>query len=266
MVAATSTGSLAFYDVSTRDDAGDESRLRHHATLQLFQASVIVTSVAPHPKDATLMAVTLSTGDVKLVKLAAGDGSSVETSTYVHTHSLEAWTVAFSLDGTGLFSGGDDSVLSYQSMVDDSNNWKDRRAHGAGVTAILPLTNDITVTGSYDDHVRVLSTPSMGKRIVLAESNLEGGVWRLKLIDRREEPGKFEYDILASCMHAGTRVLRVSRVEDAPWQVKVVAKFEEHKSMNYGSDVKPGEVEKATSPRSFISTSFYDRLICYWKY
>ena len=49
-----------------------------------------------------------------------------------------------------------------------------------------------------------------------------------------------------------------------------MAKFEEHKSMNYGSDVQPlignggasGEEKKA---RVIVSTSFYDKLMCVWR-
>lgn len=68
--------------------------------------------------------------------------------------------------------------------------WSDRKAHGAGVTAILPLVgeDDVTVTGSYDDRIRVLGTPLVGRKQVLAEEDLGGGVWRLKML--REEVGE----------------------------------------------------------------------------
>jgi diphthamide biosynthesis protein 7 len=62
--------------------------------------------------------------------------------------------------------------------------WQDRRSHQAGVTAILPLASgdNILITGSYDDNIRVLHAPLQGRKQVLAEENLEGGVWRLKLL------------------------------------------------------------------------------------
>lgn len=41
------------------------------------------------------------------------------------------------------------------------------------------------------------------------------------------------------------------------WSFDVLAKFEEHKSMNYGSDVQP-------STGMIVSTSFYDKLMCLW--
>jgi hypothetical protein len=39
-------------------------------------------------------------------------------------------------------------------------------------------------------------------------------------------------------MHAGSRIVQLSRSGDE-WEFAVLAKFEEHKSMNYGSDVQP---------------------------
>ena len=49
------------------------------------------------------------------------------------------------------------------------------------------------------------------------------------------------YTLLASCMHAGSRIVRLGRSgdESGEWTFTVLAKFEEHKSMNYGSDVQP---------------------------
>lgn len=63
-------------------------------------------------------------------------------------------------------------------------------------------------------------------------------------------------------MHAGTRIVEIHRDEDGQWQVTVLAKFEEHKSMNYGSDVQPGN----GTIKTIISTSFYDKLLCLWRF
>ena len=67
--------------------------------------------------------------------------------------------------------------------------------------------------------------------------------------------------ILASCMHAGARVVRLAQNRAGDWAFDVLAKFEEHKSMNYGSDVQPGEGRV----KSIVSTSFYDKLLCLWR-
>lgn len=42
-----------------------------------------------------------------------------------------------------------------------------------------------------------------------------------------------------------------------------MAKFEEHESMNYGSDVQPGSRGRE---KTIVSTSFYDKRMCLWRY
>jgi diphthamide biosynthesis protein 7 len=75
-------------------------------------------------------------------------------------------------------------------------------------------------------------------------------------------------------MHAGTRVVRLTSSEGGEWEFSVQAKFEEHKSMNYGSDAQPlignsGDVEEGDQQekekRAIVSTSFYDKLMCVWR-
>ena len=68
--------------------------------------------------------------------------------------------------------------------------------------------------------------------------------------------------ILASCMHVGARVLRLSKADGEPWTFEILARFEEHQSMNYGSDAQPSAGHK----KSIISTSFYDKLLCLWEF
>ena len=69
--------------------------------------------------------------------------------------------------------------------------------------------------------------------------------------------------ILASCMYAGTRVLRLSReASDGQWQFEILGRFEEHQSMNYASDVQPEEGDQ----KLIVSTSFYDKLLCLWRF
>lgn len=62
-------------------------------------------------------------------------------------------------------------------------------------------------------------------------------------------------------MHAGTRVVELIKNGSGEWQLKTIAKFEEHKSMNYGSDAQPG----TGSLKRVVSTSFYDKLLCLWQ-
>lgn len=63
-------------------------------------------------------------------------------------------------------------------------------------------------------------------------------------------------------MHAGSRVVRLCKGENGIWKFDVVARFEEHNSMNYGSDVQPSD----GTAKSIVSTSFYDKLLCLWRF
>lgn len=225
--------------------------------------------------------MTLSSGQVCLGQIDLSDGHTPTSDVVLASHDLEAWTLAFTSDGFGAYSGGDDSALKYicvaenqayhqaftvepQYSISARMSWTDKKIHGAGVTAILPLTvspeKDLVLTGSYDDHIRLLETHAVGRRTVVAELNLGGGVWRLKRLDDGSSSGIL---LLASCMHAGARILRLRQDTDQAWGFEVVAKFEEHKSMNYGSDCQPSL--DAEGQRVFISTSFYDRLLCLWR-
>lgn len=136
--------------------------------------------------------------------------------TKTEAHSLEAWTLAWTYsktesgieygDSPELYSGGDDSVLCRHGLCgrpvlgspNDGNMpspdydfqapIRDTKTHMAGVTAILPLQpvfhgEQVLLTGSYDEYVRLLLPVEGGKRPkLLAEKRLGGGVWRLKIL------------------------------------------------------------------------------------
>ncbi|KAF2264813.1 hypothetical protein CC78DRAFT_543850 [Lojkania enalia] len=294
---ATSTGSIEIYAITDSQNSEVTGRLSDknstlHLTFldtkQFWDEQLLVTSFTFHPNKDILF-VTLTSGAVCSVIL---ENDSSPGSIRVIKHDLEAWTVAFTSDGSGAYSGGDDSALRYSQMpieltdlYDNSKpdrmehgtssliGWADKRTHGAGVTAILPLRTDVqsdlVVTGSYDDHIRLLHAPYIGRRTVLTEENLGGGVWRLKCLDcdlnvPENKEGTIVALILASCMHAGARILKLVKHGDDNWRFEVVAKFEEHTSMNYGSDCQP--FLAPDGKRTFISTSFYDRLLCLWRY
>ena len=187
---AASTGLVELY----RFDPAT-CQLRLESSAQLLDPLILVLSLAWHPTKANLIGITASSGEVYLCDLSKPEDEALAE---IQKHSLEAWTLSFSPCGASVYSGGDDAALNFSENVlradDDEGGlgiqWSDRRAHGAGVTAILPLAHEdnVTVTGSYDDNIRVIRTPLMGRREVLAEENLEGGVWRLKML--REEPAR----------------------------------------------------------------------------
>jgi diphthamide biosynthesis protein 7 len=162
----------------------------------------LVLSLSWHPVTANLLGVTVSSGEVYVVDINVAPEEAMDTAKEVLMHDLEAWTLTFSHDGKAIYSGGDDASLRFSTLQPTSSisnpqvtepeeedftplQWQDRRSHQAGVTAILPLANepDILITGSYDDNVRILHTPLVGRKQILCEENLEGGVWRLKMLE-----------------------------------------------------------------------------------
>lgn len=229
---------------------------------------------------------------------------------------VEVWFTAFhygkSLSGKEnllLFSGDDFGVLRVHEFVADGEGDEKHRPlwaegqfpakttdvsvggkhHGAGITAILPLftegSDTVLLTGSYDEYLRVYKFS--GQASVLAEERLGGGVWRLMVITEVEnEPLAMEgssdirshsYFVLASCMHAGVRIVRVtcSVGKDTSaagvWEIETLAQFTEHESMNYASDVWRGgtkvgtQIGKESDSLLCVSSSFYDKRVCVWK-
>ncbi|KAF2027441.1 WD-40 repeat-containing protein-like protein [Setomelanomma holmii] len=272
--AATSTGAIGIYKLTVSN--GEAPVITHVHTLQFFAEDELITAFSWH-SDGRTLGMTLSTGWVYLGEEINGEEDTAE----VLIHELEVWTLAFIPDGSGILSGGDDCALRFEQLPRKSA-WVDKKIHGAGVTAILPVFWDesemLVVTGSYDDHIRLIHVPTTGRREVLTEMNLEGGVWRLKILDQKpamqkgSDRGSWvcasdpeELLLLVSCMHAGTRIVRLFHDSDkAKWHFEVKARFEEHKSMNYGSDCQPHVDDQGQ--RKFITTSFYDRLLCLWRY
>ena len=149
----------------------------------------------------------------------------------------------------------------------------DDKLHGASVTAILPINlssegrsfAEVLVTGSYDEFIRVLSPKSNGKWTVMAEKRLGGGVWRLKFLSHvpTSSVPPSHFTILASCMHAGARIVGIYHNTNDTWSIKIFACLEEHESMNYGSDfVTTIDEESDKKTTTVISTSFYDKKLC----
>lgn len=305
----SSTGTLSFFNFSVSD--GSSASLEEISTHKPLghDEGILFLSCAWHPHIPSLLAITTSDYRVHILHVDAAWNVSEARSEPIMTHTLEAWTVAFSsspprkpslamedssiknLEVFPIYSGGDDSKLlvTYceynparvggddDDLIETPYPAVTVKGHGAGVTAILPLGtllsegSSIVVTGSYDDHIRVYSIndriqdmPPHGSRL-LAEQNLQGGVWRLKLVKLETSKQQWTAIILASCMHAGSRVLQVAgNTVTGLCEIKVLGRFEEHKSMNYGSDFQPGS--ETGGKLRCVSTSFYDRLLCLWDY
>jgi diphthine methyl ester acylhydrolase len=281
--AANSTSSISFFKCNTKPEDG-ASTIQEICTVTPIAEDFIVLAIAWHPTNPNFLGASLSTGQVIILNSVHNLPESLPDMivNYITSHSLETWTLSFSPYSNVLYSGSDSASISAVRFSEDPGNdpsqdivseelWKNEKIHEAGVTAILSICPDYLVTGSYDDNIRVLHVPStsygMQRPKVVANANLGGGVWRLKLLQtslvkRENNTEDAGYLILASCMHAGTRILRLSReTSSQTWKIEILAKFEEHKSMNYGCDalIHGSEVK-------VISTSFYDRLVCLWSF
>ena len=191
LAVATSTGQLEFY----RLDASGDGDLVYLSTKAVSDPSTLVLSLAWRPSRSNLIGFTLSDGSVCLCESTEGGVWSQDAVTFkttIQQHTLEAWTLAFVGESpTNVLSGGDDCVLQYSTIIDfdeHEGHWQDRKLHGAGVTAIMPLTSSLVVTGSYDDHIRLISFSRTSRRLCLAEANLGGGVWRLKTLSMNTLP------------------------------------------------------------------------------
>jgi diphthine methyl ester acylhydrolase len=282
------------------------------------------------------IAVTFSSGETKLfeirrdMKSKAGhnDFFILTQASIDPAHTLEAWMVAFAelscLEGNEkmLLTAGDDSTLAghkikiepYSPFSSSLQLFQDRKSHTAGVTAILPILDAgqpyviprtrAFITGCYDEHIRVFTIEERPphKRQMEAEISLGGGVWRLRKLSEslgEEVAGDHVCSvlILASCMHAGVRIIRIIRRQPiderhswCSWQIEVVGEFTDgHESMCYGADsvelqTLVGDAENMDLPsqrqrsgnssvdddpgRDFVvvSTSFYDKKICVWSF
>lgn len=289
----SSTGTLAIYRLNTENN----QPLEHVATSRCSDLGedVLFLQCNWHPSVENVIAVTTSTGLARLLYLngswAIKDWVDVDVQ-----NTLEAWSVCLSNPDSSngderkqvtVYCGGDDSILRYTSLSLGQSNIKQnieteyppisiKGPHNAGVTAILPLSAwtpagwRIVITGSYDDQLRVFAVndphESYGAKMVqlLTEIDLGGGVWRLNLIDMKVnslQRGSVYILLLASCMHAGARVVEVVTDDGQTWRCSVLARFEEHQSMNYAADCLYNHDKRSLT---CVSTSFYDRLMCLW--
>ncbi|KAL8677497.1 MAG: hypothetical protein Q9186_006071 [Xanthomendoza sp. 1 TL-2023] len=260
----------------------------HQETTAPISASSSLQKVMEdHRKPLEIIAVTMADGSVGILHLEAPLIRSVQPLAHP---SMEAWVVAWSQDSEipSLYTGGDDSALVRhrvrQNTADAFNIppsqdmvfKRDIKIHGAGVTAIVPLGMDllhrreVILTGSYDEYIRVLFVVHGSTKVeVAAEKRLGGGVWQLKPIERPEDPttvAGYRFAVLASCMHAGCKILEVGCDINSQWEIEILAEFEDHESMNYASDfqVKP-DGQRSYQENTYVSTSFYDKKLCVWK-
>ncbi|KAJ4135892.1 hypothetical protein NW768_003494 [Fusarium equiseti] len=294
LAVVSSTGTLAVFKLDPTQDPS--APLRHISTSRCedIGEDVLFLQCNWHPEIQGVIGVTTSTSSARLLHLDKDYCIKDYTELNI-ANSLEAWCIAFSPGPASIddktqvtaYCGGDDSLLRYTSCIWNPNDSDSpceepyspitiKGTHNAGVTAIFPLpvfvqdTGRVVVTGSYDDHLRVFiihdlhETYGMKKVELVLEENMGGGVWRLDLVNIQKGTDSTKIRFLASCMHAGARLVDLEVKNEQDWACKVLARFEEHRSMNYGSDFVRDS--QAGDSLWCVSTSFYDKLLCLWKY
>ncbi|CAG8974744.1 hypothetical protein HYALB_00000355 [Hymenoscyphus albidus] len=272
--------------------------IKHMTTHQVFPPDILVLSITwvPTTKESQIpmLVTTINTGEVHLIKFSNWEFEGYEIlndEMPICRHDAEAWIAAVCPSLNHVYTGGDDIQLeivdaNLKGMNEDTaveaefTSSGKVRGHDAGITAILPLPfleNRMFLTGSYDDTI-LLYTISPGRPArLLNDLKLGGGVWRLKFLEEhslaKEAEGALKWRILASCMHAGAKILELDFDGAQSWKITEVGYVKEHKSMNYASDVQPlmpscingGQLD-SVKERLVVSTSFYDKLLVVWTY
>ncbi|KAJ1643594.1 hypothetical protein J3B02_000061 [Coemansia erecta] len=223
--------------------------------------------------DTPSIAASYSDGSVRLLRFAE---SRLEVLDQWQAHDAEAWITSFDYwNPSVVFSGGDDSRLKAwdtRAKIDSSAPIFNLRRHQAGVCSVHSNFHrqHMLATGGYDDTVMVWDTRIM--RRPLAETNVGGGVWRLKW-----HPTK-PTQLLVGAMYNGFHVLDVSvdrlsqseclpLPENAAVSIDMCASFMEHKSIAYGADWCQTQPEPSENKGWLVGTcSFYDHSVHLWRF
>jgi diphthine methyl ester acylhydrolase len=75
-----------------------------------------------------------------------------------------------------------------------------RHSHDAGVVSILPVSESVVLTGSYDNSLRVFDYRNLRRPV--SNVDLDGGVWRIL-----PRPDSKSTSFLACCMQSGARTV-----------------------------------------------------------
>lgn len=199
-------------------------------------------------KDGSQLAVSNSHGGFTVHQLRPEGFEQVQSA---KEHKYEQWTVAFDKNQSNiLYSGSDDKTLVCYDLRESPTPkvlWT-KQPHEAGVTSLFspPGHDNIIITGSYDEYIRVFDTRSFKKEKDQLFTN--GGVWRIK-----QHP-KYPELLLTANMYASAAIIKF---DQGALSLKELARYPEHAGICYGCDWAPIESETLT----FTCCSFYDKLL-----
>lgn len=233
------------------------------ATFSLEDPSVMCTSVdynnrklhsefnSDSNSNADLVSfVSMSSGELAILKLVQGDDKICALHQW-QAHDLEAWIVASNhFEPNVFYSGGDDAMFKGWDMrIGGEMPLFRNKTHRAGVCCIQmhPTNENKLVTGSYDSHVYLWDTRSMGRPLDTFDTG--GGVWRAKW-------NPFRSDLLMlACMRTSFQFLRI--LPDDKFEYICTATIDDGENLAYGCDWC---LEDAKNESFHVATcSFYDK-------
>ena len=240
--------SLLFHDKIDVRDEGDMKTL----ALSLDWSNRLSRTDAGDDDSSVKICVSDSKGRVSIVDVAS---SRVANS--FHAHDYEAWICAFDYFHPDIvFSGGDDVKLKrWDLRMDPSASGPthvNSKAHTAGVCSLRshPFQEHILASGSYDENVLLWDLRNFKRP--LSETNVGGGVWRLKW---RPDDGQ---TLLCGCMHGGAHVLSFEG-DDFSKPGEKIASYFGHPTITYGADFSHGD------PSLIATAAFYDHQMHIWE-
>lgn len=158
-----------------------------------------------------------------------------------HSPVIESWCCGLNPDASVVVSGSDDCSLKFWDTNSQDLLHHDLRNHSMGTTCIEFLDNNMLLSGSYDDRIRLFDMRNLADPVKEVKSI--GGIWRLKPFSNR---------LFVAACYGGCQILELDTLEP------IVTEYTGHESMAYGIG--------ALNLNKAVSCSFYDKSIQFWEF